>query len=80
VLILEAPSAASRQNLVRDQRGKQYCITNFEKKKIVENIKVQERKRRREVRQEFQTEYQRRKKKAKGPNPLSCKKKSIKKT
>lgn len=80
VLILEAPSSASRRKANEEESGKQSTgggtMTNQEKE-LVERIKAQEEKKRKRQEEEEYNEsaQQRRKKKAKGPNPLSCKKK-----
>lgn len=80
VLLLEAPSAASRQRSVYEEKGKQLSgggTTTTEEKEILRRLKDRERKKKDDdevTRTRFHPE-QRKRHKAKGPNPLSCRKK-----
>lgn len=76
VLILESPSSRSRKNALREERTKQNSgggtMTNDEREIVNRLNDESSRKRQRSSDDAFQ----RKKQKAKGPNPLSCKKKS----
>mmetsp|Transcript_32732 Transcript_32732/g.47364 ORF Transcript_32732/g.47364 Transcript_32732/m.47364 type:complete len:254 (-) Transcript_32732:46-807(-) len=71
VLLLEAPSAASRRNASSDERSKLFGM-NEEEKQLVTNVKAHEITRAKA--QEERRPKERLKPKAKNPNPLSCKK------
>jgi U3 small nucleolar RNA-associated protein 23 len=78
VLLLEAPSAISRQVSLQEEKGKQQTgggtMTEHEKE-ILRRMKDKERRKREEERSKNNALIgERRRHKAKGPNPLSCKK------
>jgi len=75
VLILESPSASSRKQSTREEQGKQRTgggtMTNDERE-LIQRMRDERRQKHQPVKDDDQ---QRSKRKAKGPNPLSCKKK-----
>ncbi|KAL7526328.1 hypothetical protein ACHAWF_003141 [Thalassiosira exigua] len=91
VLLLESPSAASRREAGSAERGKLASaggLMTAEEREMVDAVKERERKKRRERTKEERKKLEKRsreevggsfgarkKKKAKGPNPLSCKRK-----
>lgn len=81
VLLLEAPSAASRQLSLYEEKGKQLSgggtMTEHEKE-ILRRLKDKEVKKKEEEEHRAENSFhavERKRHKAKGPNPLSCKKK-----
>jgi len=78
-LILESPSSSSRRSAMREERGKQSTgggmMTNDERE-LVQRLR-DERTKKRQRPSDDVDDAPRRKHKAKGPNPLSCKKKEI---
>lgn len=80
VLLLEAPSSASRKYAMLEEKEKQTTgggtMTNDERE-LIEKMKDAERKNLEKKEEELAGDVtkERRKRKAKGPNPLSCKKK-----
>jgi len=80
VLMFESPSAATRRKANYRERGKQMTgggMMTVEEREFIVKTKREERTKRREVvsGQDGGVDGVRRKRKAKGPNPLSCKKK-----
>ena len=89
VLLLESPSSASRQftgNLEQNKLKSAGGLMTSEERKIVDKVNKKDKKKRREMMKEEQQKMQKRsreevggcfnerkKKRAKGPNPLSCK-------
>ena len=75
VLLLEAPSAASRRNASKEERNKLFDM-NDEEKQMVSKVKdaVREHAAKNKDREIERRRVERIKPKAKGPNPLSCKK------
>ncbi len=89
VLLLESPSSASRQftgNLEQNKLKSAGGLMTSEERKIVDKVNKKDKKKRREMMKEEQEKLQKRsraevggcfterkKKRAKGPNPLSCK-------
>uniref|UniRef100_A0A7S4IM16 UTP23 sensor motif region domain-containing protein n=1 Tax=Odontella aurita TaxID=265563 RepID=A0A7S4IM16_9STRA len=83
VLLLEAPSAASRRFASGIERRKEMSgggLMTAQEKELISTVRRRDRADKKETREKDQREEQRRrgterrKKKAKGPNPLSCKK------
>jgi U3 small nucleolar RNA-associated protein 23 len=91
VLLLESPSSASRQftgNLEQNKLKSAGGLMTSEERKIVDKVKKNDKRKRRELLKEEQQKLEKRsreeiggcfnerkKKRAKGPNPLSCKSK-----
>lgn len=73
ILLLEAPSAASRRNATSEERGKLFNM-NDEETVMISKIKSSEKRKRKQEIEMHRIQGGRIKAKAKGPNPLSCKK------
>lgn len=79
VLILESPSAASRRHAMFHERNKQSTgggLMTEDEKELVQKMKQKLRDDKKKL-QEASAPIERRKQKAKGPNPLSCKKRKL---
>jgi len=79
VLILESPSAASRRHALYNERNKQNTgggLMTQDEKELVQKMKQKVRYEPKKL-QEASAPMDRRKQKAKGPNPLSCKKRKL---
>jgi U3 small nucleolar RNA-associated protein 23 len=78
VLILESPSAASRRHAMFHERTKQSTggLMTEDEKELVQKMKQKLRDDKKKL-QEATAPIERRKQKAKGPNPLSCKKRKL---
>lgn len=81
LLLLESPSSSSRRYAMREEKGKQSSgggTMTSEERDLVQRLKEEKssgRKRQRLGGEGFDDSSMRKKQKAKGPNPLSCKKK-----
>jgi U3 small nucleolar RNA-associated protein 23 len=80
VLILEAPSSASRKYAQLEEKGKQMTgggTMTHDERELIEKMKDADKKKVQQEEEQVVADLgqQRRKRKAKGPNPLSCKKK-----
>jgi len=80
VLIMESPSSASRKYAQMEEKGKQMTgggTMTHDEKELIDKMKDVEEKKVQEAEEQLSADVgqQRRKRKAKGPNPLSCKKK-----
>lgn len=79
VLILEAPSAASRRHAMYNERNKQSTgggLMTQDEKELVQKMKQKLRDDAKKLK-DASAPIERRKQKAKGPNPLSCKKRKL---
>jgi len=76
VLLLEQPSKAAAGTVQRQERQKWTQVTTEPEKKLVELVKQHNQETQKQSTQQQQPRHQRKKSKAKGPNPLSCKKRS----
>lgn len=80
VLIFESPSANSRRHAMREERGKQSTgggTMTKEEKQLIDKLREERIRTKKELQQQANSVVtgERKKRKAKGPNPLSCKKK-----